>query len=111
MQEVLYADQEILVALKPAGVESQTARRFEPDMVSRLKTYLVMNKLCTPGQEPYIGVIHRLDKPVSGIMVYARTKNAAARLSGQLQSGKSEKHIWQLFVENLWIMWIILWTI
>lgn len=91
MQEVLYADQEILVALKPAGVESQTARRFEPDMVSRLKTYLVMNKLCTPGREPYIGVIHRLDKPVSGIMVYARTKNAAARLSSQLQSGKIRK--------------------
>ena len=81
MEEILYADSDILVAVKPAGIESQAARRFEPDMVSRLKRYLVVNKLCTPGKEPYIGVIHRLDKPVSGIMVYGRTKNAAARPS------------------------------
>ena len=88
MPEVLYVDEEIIVAVKPAGVESQTARRFEPDMVSSLKKYLVMHRLCTPGREPYIGVIHRLDKPVSGVMVYARTKNAAAALSSQLRMEK-----------------------
>lgn len=91
MEEILFADSDILVAVKPAGIESQAARRFEPDMVSRLKRYLVVNKLCTSGKEPYIGVIHRLDKPVSGIMVYGRTKNAAARLSNALQNGKMKK--------------------
>lgn len=91
MIKVLYEDQEIIVAVKPAGVEAQSAKRFAPDMVSEIKKYLVINKLCTPGKEPYVGVIHRLDKPVSGIMVYARTKNAAARLSSQLQNGEIKK--------------------
>ena len=83
MLKVLYEDQELLVAVKPAGMESQAARRFEPDMVSAIRNHLVMNKSCTPGQAPYVGVIHRLDKPVSGVMVYAKTKNAAAALSSQ----------------------------
>lgn len=91
MLKVLYEDQDILVAVKPAGVESQAAKRFAPDMVSEVKKHLVINKMCTAGKEPYVGVIHRLDKPVSGIMVYGKTKNAAARLSSQLQDGKIRK--------------------
>ena len=43
------------------------------------------------GKEPYVGVIHRLDKPVSGVMVYAKTKRAAAALSEQVQSHKMKK--------------------
>ena len=80
-----------MVAVKPAGMESQAARRFEPDMVSAIRNHLVMNKSCTPGQAPYVGVIHRLDKPVSGVMVYAKTKNAAAALSSQLQKHQMKK--------------------
>ena len=91
MLKVLYEDQDILVAVKPQGVESQSARKFAPDMVSEVKKYLVINKKCTPGKEPYVGVIHRLDKPVSGIMVYAKTKNAASKLSSQLQKGNFDK--------------------
>ncbi len=56
-------DDEIIVVVKPAGVESQAAKRFAPDMVSEVKKHLVINKSCTPGKEPYVGVIHRLDKP------------------------------------------------
>ena len=81
MLKVLYEDQELLVAVKPAGMESQAARRFEPDMVSAIRNHLVMNKSCTPGQAPYVGVIHRLDKPVSG----------AAALSSQLQKHQMKK--------------------
>lgn len=91
MIKVLYTDREILVAVKPAGVEAQSAKRFAPDMVSEIKKYLVINKLCTPGREPYVGVIHRLDKPVSGIMVYALSKKAAAALSEQVKTEKMEK--------------------
>lgn len=91
MIRVLYVDQDVLVAVKPAGVEAQAAKRFAPDMVSEIKKYLVINKLCTPGKEPYVAVIHRLDKPVSGVMVYARSKKAAASLSEQVQSRKMEK--------------------
>mgnify|MGYP003061542611 CR=1 FL=1 len=91
MLDILYEDKDILVVVKPAGVESQTSRRLEPDMVSEIRKYLVIHKLCTPGKEPYVGVIHRLDKPVSGVMVYAKTKNAAASLSKQVAEGKMHK--------------------
>lgn len=90
MIEVLHVDSDLIVAVKPAGTEAQSAKGFAADMVSGLKKYLVINRLCT-SKEPYIGVIHRLDKPVSGVMVYARTKKAAAALSSQLQNGKMEK--------------------
>ena len=91
MLKVLYEDQELLVAVKPAGMESQAARRFEPDMVSAIRNHLVMNKSCTPGQAPYVGVIHRLDKPVGGIMVYGKTPRASAALSASLQAGEINK--------------------
>mgnify|MGYP002608588771 CR=1 FL=1 len=91
MVQVLYADKDILVAVKPAGVESQAAKRFAPDMVSEIRKYLVIHKLCTPGKEPYVGVIHRLDKPVSGVMVYAKTKEAAAFLSKEVQAHRVTK--------------------
>ena len=58
MLRVLYTDQDIIVAVKPAGVESQAARKFAPDMISEIRKYLVINKMCTPGKEPYVGVIH-----------------------------------------------------
>ena len=91
MLRVLYTDQDIIVAVKPAGVESQAARKFAPDMISEIRKYLVINKMCTPGKEPYVGVIHRLDKTVSGVMVYGRTKKAAAALSEQVQNRRMEK--------------------
>lgn len=91
MLKVLYEDQELIVAVKPAGVEAQAARKFAPDMISEIRKHMVINKLCTPGKEPYVAVIHRLDKPVSGVMVYAKTKKAAATLSSQVQNRKMDK--------------------
>lgn len=91
MLKVLYEDQEIIVVVKPAGVESQAAKKFAPDMISEIKKHMVINKLCTPGKEPYVAVIHRLDKPVSGVMVYAKTKKVAATLSEQVQNRKMDK--------------------
>ncbi|MBQ2400915.1 MAG: RluA family pseudouridine synthase [Lachnospiraceae bacterium] len=92
MLKVLYEDQEIIVVVKPAGVESQAAKKFAPDMLSEIKKHMVINKLCTPGKEPYVAVIHRLDKPVSGVMVYAKTKKAAAALSEQVYNRKMDKY-------------------
>ncbi len=91
MLKVLYEDADIIVVVKPAGVESQAAKKFAPDMISEIRKHLVINKLCTPGKEPYVAVIHRLDKPVSGVMVYAKSKKAAAALSDQVQTRKMEK--------------------
>ena len=92
MLKVLYEDNDIIVVVKPAGVESQAAKKFAPDMLSEIRKHMVINKLCTPGKEPYVAVIHRLDKPVSGVMVYAKTKKAAAALSEQVQNRKMDKY-------------------
>ena len=93
--EILYEDAQILVVVKPPGMESQAARRLEPDMVSELKNYLRLSTELSPegstGGEPYLGIIHRLDRPVGGVMVYARTKQAAAALSRQVKEREMEK--------------------
>ncbi|GLC79524.1 RluA family pseudouridine synthase [Lacrimispora brassicae] len=86
---ILYEDEEILVVEKPVGMESQSARSFEPDMVSEVKKHI--NSLSPKPGEPYVGVIHRLDKPVGGIMVYAKTKSAADSLSRQVSQHQMEK--------------------
>ena len=105
MLSVLYEDKEIIVVEKPAGLESQSSRGFGADMVSEIRGHLAsaacpqnIHKMGTskPGRlgisaPPYVGVIHRLDKPVSGVMVYAKTKNAAAALSSQLQKHQMKK--------------------
>ena len=78
-------------------MESQSGRGFDADMVSEIKRYLSTKKagdnhnLSTKVPEPYVGVIHRLDKPVSGVMVYAKTKDAAGALSKQVSEGKMHK--------------------
>ena len=99
MLNILYEDRDIIVTEKPAGMEAQSSRLFEPDMVSEIKNYLKIStklstKPSTPGSEPYVGVIHRLDKPVGGIMVYAKTGKAAAELSKQVQDGRMKKMYW-----------------
>ena len=91
MLKVLYEDQDMIVVVKPAGVESQAAKKFAPDMISEIRKHMVIHKSCTPGKEPYVAVIHRLDKPVSGVMVYAKTKKAASALSEQVQNRKMDK--------------------
>lgn len=89
MLHVIYEDKEIIVVEKPVGMESQVSSGFAPDMVSEIKNHI--NKLCPTGKEPYVGVIHRLDKPVGGVMVYAKTQKAAALLSKQVQSKTMRK--------------------
>lgn len=86
---ILFEDDDILVVEKPAGIESQSGKTFEPDMVSEIKKHI--NTLSTNKGEPYVGVIHRLDKPVGGVMVYAKSPIAAEALSRQVSEHKMEK--------------------
>ncbi len=93
MLSVLFEDSSLIVVEKPAGIESQSARGFEEDMVSRIREHIhkLSPKKSTEssnGQPPYVGVIHTLVRPVGGIMVYAKTKKAAALLSRQVQEHK-----------------------
>lgn len=88
MAEIIFEDDAVIVVRKPAGTESQRGKSFSMDLESELKNYLAAKK---PGKVPYLGVVHRLDRPVSGIMVYAKTKAAAASLSRQFASGGAHK--------------------
>ena len=69
---ILYEDDQIIVVEKPVGIESQSSRTFEPDMVSEVKKHI--NSLSPKRGDPYVGVIHRLDKPVGGILVLEKQK-------------------------------------
>ena len=98
MVPILYEDKDIIVVRKPAGLESQVSRGFAPDMVSEIRRYLhnpqdihSRPQGTSTVQPPYVGVIHRLDKPVEGIMVYGLNQKSAASLSAALQAGKMEK--------------------
>ncbi|MDO5422143.1 MAG: RNA pseudouridine synthase [Eubacteriales bacterium] len=89
--QVIYEDREILVCRKPAGVAVESARIGEMDLVSVLRNYLADGKGI-----PYLGVVHRLDQPVQGVMVFAKTKGSAAKLSAQAADGRMKKIYWAL---------------
>lgn len=81
--QVLYSDAQIFVCVKEAGVASQS-----PGMPEQIAAYLRE----TEGVDaPYIGVVHRLDREVAGVMVFARTEAAAAALSRQITAGEMKK--------------------
>ncbi len=79
--EVLYEDNHILVAVKPQNVPSMPDASGDMDMLTAVKAY-VKEKYGKPG-DVYIGLVHRLDRPTGGVMVFARTSKAAARLCKQ----------------------------
>ena len=87
-ERILYEDGEILVCHKSAGMAVQSARMGAMDLESALKNYLAAKE---PGKVPYLAVIHRLDQPVEGVLVFAKTPSAAAALNRQLTAGKMEK--------------------
>lgn len=86
---ILYEDNDIIVCVKPAGIAVQSSRIGAPDMVSLLKNHLHAS---SPGRSPYLAVIHRLDQPVTGLIVFGKNKKAAALLTRQLTSSGFGKH-------------------
>lgn len=78
---ILYEDQQIIVCRKEAGIAVQTARMSQMDMESALKNYLAAK---SEGKVPYLAVIHRLDQPVRGVLVFAKTPFAAKELNKQV---------------------------
>lgn len=91
-KNILLEDEEIIVSYKPAGIATQTARIGQQDMVSELKNYLARKPENKGKGVPYLGLVHRLDQPVAGILVFAKTKQAAAGLSRQLTEGNLHKY-------------------
>lgn len=87
--KVLYEDNHIIVVEKEPNIPSQADKTGDIDMLSLVKQY-VKEKYNKPG-EVYIGLVHRLDRPVGGIMVFARTSKAASRLSEQIRNKTFKK--------------------
>lgn len=87
---ILFEDTDVIVCYKPSGVPTQTSKLGAVDMVSLLKNYLYKNQ--KEKREPYVAVIHRLDQPVEGILVFAKTPFAAKELSRQLQKDSFGKY-------------------
>lgn len=87
---IIYEDEGMIVCHKPAGIATQTARVGQRDMVSEVMRYLARKQ--GTGKVPYLGVVHRLDQPVEGILVFAKDKKAAAELSRQIMAGEMGKY-------------------
>ena len=85
--EILFEDKDIIVCHKPAGMATQARRLGQQDMETYLKNYRAGKK-----ETPYIGVVHRLDQPVEGVMVFAKNQKAAGELSRQIQRDHMGKH-------------------
>src|SRR6185436_16371875 len=81
---VLYEDNHIIAAVKPAGVLSQGDKTGDESMLDEVKKYL-KEKYKKPGNV-FLGLLHRLDRPVSGIMIFAKTSKGASRLSEQFRN-------------------------
>jgi 23S rRNA pseudouridine1911/1915/1917 synthase len=92
--DVLYEDNHCLAILKPAGSLSTHFQGQEETLDRRVKQYL-KGKYQKPGNV-FLGIVHRLDRPVSGVLLFARTSKAAARLASQFREGTVEKVYWAI---------------
>ena len=82
--KILYEDNHIIVVIKPPNIPSQGDKTGDKDMLTIIKDY-IKEKYNKPGNV-YLGLVHRLDRPVGGVMVFAKTSKAAARLSEQVRN-------------------------
>ena len=89
MENIIHEDNHIIVVVKPFDVPSQEDESGDKDMLTTVKEYLV-GKYQKKGNA-YAGLLHRLDRPTGGVMVFAKTSKAAARLSETIRMGEFEK--------------------
>ena len=95
MIKIIYEDNHLLVVEKPVNIPVQADDSKDKDLLTMLKEYK-KNKYNKPGNV-YLGLVHRLDRPVGGVMVFAKTSKAASRLSEQVRCHKLKK-IYQAIV-------------
>lgn len=95
---ILYEDEQLIVCVKPAGIASQGSKGFQTDLTDLLKLHI--QKTTNGKGEPYLGVVHRLDQPVGGVMVYAKEPKSAAALSAQAASDAMKKKYYALLEQK-----------
>ncbi len=86
---VLYEDNHIIVVIKDYNIPVQEDSSKDIDLITMIKSY-IKDKYNKPGNV-YLGLVHRLDRPVGGVMVFAKTSKAASRLSKEIREKKVEK--------------------
>ena len=87
--KVIFEDNHIIVVEKKPNIPSQSDKTGDMDMLTLVKQY-IKEKYQKPGNV-YLGLVHRLDRPVGGVMVFAKTSKAASRLSEQVREKVFEK--------------------
>ena len=87
--EILYEDNHIIVVEKPQGVPSQEDESKDKDMLTMVKEY-IKEKYNKPGNV-FVGLVHRLDRPTGGVMVFAKNSKSASRLCAQIKEGTFDK--------------------
>ena len=87
--KILYEDNHIIVVVKPAGIPVQQDKTSDLDMLTIIKAYL-KEKYNKPGNV-YLGLVHRLDRMVGGVMVFAKTSKAASRISEYIRQKNVKK--------------------
>lgn len=87
--QILFEDNHIIVVLKPFNVPVQADESGDEDMLTTIKTY-IKEKYKKPNNV-FLGLVHRLDRPTGGVMVFAKTSKAAARLCESIKDGDFEK--------------------
>src|ERR1700738_1583215 len=96
--DILFEDNHCLAVAKPSGVVSAHYQGKEQTLDRAVKAYL-KERYQKPGNV-FLGVVHRLDRPVSGVLLFARTSKAAARLSEQFREGTVDKVYWAVVEED-----------
>lgn len=97
--KVVYEDNHVIVVIKPSGIPSQADKSGDKDMLTLVKGY-IKEKYNKPG-EVYLGLVHRLDRMTSGLMVFAKTSKAASRLSNSIREGDFKKEYLALVTGKL----------
>lgn len=87
--EIIYEDNHLLAVHKPGGLLSQEDHTGDPDILTLCKKY-IKKEYDKPGKV-FLGLLHRLDRPVSGVMLFAKTSKAASRISEQIRSRSVKK--------------------
>ena len=95
--QVLYEDNHCIAVVKPAGLLTAGDRTGDVSLADQVRDYLRV-KYKKPGNV-FVGIVHRLDRPVGGVVLFARTSKAASRLSEQFRSGRVEK-VYEALVEG-----------
>ena len=96
---IIYEDNHLLVVEKPINIPVQEDSSKDLDLLNILKKYL-KEKYNKPGNV-YLGLVHRLDRPVGGIMVFAKTSKAASRLSNQIRENKFNKIYYAVVMNDI----------